>query len=277
MRKGKAVFISAVLLLVILFVYQYSEAQFQLKNIQFSNSYLLEQHDFQTLEKIAAQKFHYLARGKQSYAFLSDDGHYVLKFFDAHALRPFPFSGGSGGSQKEAGLFEGYRLGFLKNRENSGLIYVSLGADSSIPYSVSVRDRFGIAHQIPLNAVPFVLQVKAVPTRNVITALLHKGDLAQAKMRLRQIVDLYLDEYSRGVYDDDHNFMYNTGFVGERPIRIDLGRLTEDSAYRERAVYFEDLKKVAIDRVDGWMQRHFPHYRTEIVDNMRDKLAELNF
>jgi hypothetical protein len=275
---------SAILLLNCIFGYQFFDSQFKLKNIQFdfherASSSFIFLDDSTNFLPILKQHYTYLDRGKQSYVFVSEDGKYILKFFDARSLQPNPFSFSFSSikslKRKKKQLFEGYRIAYLKNREHSGILFMRLRADPSLNHHVLLTDRFGLIHQIPLNSVPFIIQIKAVPTRDLITSLLKKNNLSEVKMSLRKIINLYLDEYRRGIYDQDHNFMYNTGFVGNQPIRIDLGRLTEDVAFIQPEIYMHDLKKIALERVDGWMSRHFPQHRQEIIDDMQSKLQEI--
>jgi hypothetical protein len=283
---GKRVCLGIVVCLGCLYAYQFYQAQFRLNNIQFEGqapqpgALFGSLQEFSDLAPLFAQEFTYLDRGKQSYVFLSADGRYVLKFFDAYGWETGSLlSFGHDlqlSQQKQAQLFEGYRLAYLKDREHSGVLLMRLAPDPQLSQQVAVRDRFGFVHQIALGSVPFVLQARAVPTRVEISALLRAGELEGAKARLGQIIELYLEGYRRGIYDDDHKFMYNTGFVEGKAMRIDSGRLREDYKFMQPALFLEDLRKVALERVDGWMGRHFPAYRQEIGAYMQAKLEGLD-
>ena len=274
LSKFRSVILYALLLVGSFSAYEFYQRQFRIDTIRLSplpvSDFLPNEEEDAFLSSLFSQKFHYLDRGKQSFVFISEDGNYILKFFDAHALQK---SGDAG--RKQERLLEGYRLAYASEREHTGLLYVSLAEDSQLPYTVQLRDRFGMSHRIALKEVPFIVQAKAVPMRILISSLLDKGDCTQAKARFRQIVDLYLDQYQRGIYDDDHNFMYNTGFIGERPIRLDVGRLCQEEAFKKKEIFLSDLKKVAIGRLEGWMQRHFPAYREEIMADMHAKIKEI--
>lgn len=232
------------------------------------------------LKKIFSQSFQYLDRGKQSFVFLSEDQHYVLKFFDIHCLRsgnfPFLFPVEEDYCFKKLKqLFQGYEMGQLDDLKNTGLIFVQLAPDSSYHLHVTVIDRFHIAHDIDLSEVPFVLQQKAIPLRNLITLLLSQGNVEKAKQYFREVVDMYVDGYKRGIVDLDHNFMYNTGFVANQPIRIDLGRLQLDESVKNPKIFCKDLEKVVIRRLGEWLNRHFPFYREEILKDLQIKLGEV--
>lgn len=254
----------------LIYPYLFSQKYIEHKtNASFQAS--LDDKQLAEIKAIVRQPFAYLDRGKQSYAFISQDRRYVLKFFDNRCWKSKP-----GRCQRKLlRLLSGYRLAYGKDRDHSGLVFVQLDPNANLDVKANVMDRFGFRHEVDLSKVPFVLQHKAVPLRVVLTELLQQGDVAEAKQRLRQIIDMYVEEYQRGIYDRDHNFMYNTGFIEDKPVRIDVGRLRFDERYKDKQVYVEDLEKIALDRVGGWMQRHFPAYRNEILIDMQAKVKEV--
>lgn len=276
--------IAFIIALVVLLAFKVLDRQFR-----FSNIYLPQQQYQQAsisleqereLNDIFSQSFTYLDRGKQSFVFISSDGYYVLKFFDTYRVQEHPWwlfcQSPKKCSKKYERVLEGYRIAYDDDRLYAGVTYLQTGPVDLILPSIAVVDRFGFTHQIDLSSVPFAIQRAAVPTRDVISLLLDQGKVSDAKEKLREIVDMYVDEYSRGLYDRDHNFMYNTGFVENHPIRIDVGRLRRDERMKDPQVFLPDLEKVAIGRVEGWMQRHYPQYREEVVADMHLKLSGIS-
>lgn len=263
---------------------EFADQQFRIDNISFGAQKEAQgpnEEQLALLKNLFSQPFKYLDRGRQSFVFESEDGKYALKFFDARRLKgtksffltprdPERLA------RKKKHLLEGYKVAFLYDQKYSGLLYVHLGPSHSLNLKATVYDRFGIKHTIDLDHVPFVIQKKATTTRDVLTQLLEKGDLDEAKHKLRQIIDMYVDEYRLGIHDLDHNFMYNTGFVDGSPIRVDVGRLRKDETMKYPSVFSYDLEKIAIHRVGDWTQRHFPQYREELLQDMRAKLNEVS-
>lgn len=284
LKLFKSTLIVAGILILSIFAYSFFDRQFRLSNIKgewpLVSSLQFTEKQQALLKDIFFQSFRYLDRGKQSFVFVSEDQKYVLKFFDNRCLRSgsFPFLFPIDQEhcfRKLEQLFEGYRVAEAYDPGDTGLIFVQLAPDHSYRLNVSLFDRFGFEHTIDLAEVPFVLQEKAIPLRELITSLLNEGKVAEAERRLRQIIDMYVGGYRRGIVDLDHNFMYNTGFVGDRPLRIDLGRFQQDEKMKNPAVYRVDLEKIVIDRLGDWLQRHFPKYRREILEDMKQKLAEV--
>lgn len=261
--------------------FSFYDRQFKLSNVQGKwpsvEHQQITEKQLSLLQGAVSQPFRYLDRGKQSYVFVSQDQQYVLKFFDNRCLRSgtlsFFFSISEKRCQKKLSrLFRGYQTAAL-DPEHGGLLFVQLASDDSYHLPISVTDRFGISHEIDLAEIPFALQEKATPLRKLITRLLNDGKVEEAKSRLHQIVDMYVNGYKKGIVDLDYNFMYNTGFVGERPIRIDLGRLKESEEIKDPKVFSKDLEKVFVKRLGKWLKRHFPKYRDEILRDMRTKTA----
>lgn len=277
-RLFKILGVVAVLVVAGFFAFRVLDSQFCLKNIradiEHQNSVLSATIQLQ-LEKILNQQFNYLDRGKQSFVFASKDGRYVIKFFDMHCLKSenyFFFHSSEVCAKGILDLISGYRIAKEEISEHAGLIFVQLAPNDSLNFSINLTDRFGLKHEIDLSQVPFIIQKKAIPTRQVLTELLEKGDVKAAAADLRKIIDMYITEYHQGIYDRDHNFMYNTGFIDGFPIRIDVGKLRSDNRYKNPEYYRKDLQKVAIERVGDWFGRHFPQYQKEILSDMREKL-----
>lgn len=281
----KSLLLAAGILIAVVIAYSYYDRQFRLANIQgnWPTSYDVQiaPDKLPKLKEIVSQPFYYLDRGKQSFVFISQDQKTVLKFFDVRCMRsgmiPFLFSiGKKQCSKKLKRLFEGYQIANAHDSAYAGLLFLQLAADPSYHRQVTLIDRFGFKHDIDLSKVPFVLQEKATPLRQLITSLLEVGNVTEAKRRLRQIIDMYIDEYQHGIFDSDHNFMYNTGFVDERPLRIDLGRLHLDEKIKDPAVYQQDLEKIAVQRLGDWLERYSPRYRKEILEDVKLKLNEVS-
>lgn len=262
--------------------YRFYDQQFHIANITIAEGVGQGSEnsakDIQALEEIFSQPFHYLDRGKQSYAFVSTNGKYVLKFFDVRCLRSGAIPllapvGKKSCARKLRRLMQGYLVAQKYDRDNTGLLFVQLAPDDRYTIIVKVIDRFGLTHEIDVAKYPFALQLKAKPTREVITTLLSNGDVLGAITSLKHLIAMYVDEYQRGVRDLDHNIMYNTGFVGDNPIRFDVGRLTFSEENKNPIVYTKDLEKVVIGRVGEWLERYFPQYHDEILIELRKSIS----
>lgn len=242
----------------------------------------------QNLNDILKQNFHYIGKGAQSYAFTSDDGIYVLKFFKFKHLKPhwltaiLPNIGPLSNYKEQVRLrkiknfnsvFTGYKIAYDLHKEESGLVYIQLNP-THIVKKVTLIDKIGLEHSVDLGEVVFVIQKKGETTRTVLNELLKNGDVATAKHRIHQVFDLYLSEYRKGIYDRDHGIMHNIGFIGDQPFHLDMGKMSKDNAMKDPKVFQEDLIKVAA-KIEIWMHANYPQYYTEVVDDMENELSHI--
>lgn len=148
------------------------------------------------LKIILQQPFTYIGKGSQSYAFASEDGHYVLKFFKykhlrphwlVDALSPLPYFNAYRQKQikrkqrKLEHLFAGYHLAWSSLRDESGLIFIHLNQTQGLYPTATLYDKIGLKRSVPLDSVVFIVQKKAQTTRQLLDALLTKGDLPAAQ------------------------------------------------------------------------------------------------
>lgn len=238
---------------------------------------------------ILDQNFSYIGKGAQSYAFVSADGKYVLKFFKFKHLKPswfvdmlpncFPFQEYrdrqvSRKRRKLLGVFDGYRLAYEQHRKESGLIYVHLNVtEGAINKQVNVTDKIGINRTIDLDSVIFVLQECATTSRNVILGQLKKGRIEEAMASIYQLLDLYRSEYAKGILDHDHGVMHNTGFVGSRPIHLDVGKLHSEPEIMDSDNALQDLTKVAV-KIARKVREQTPKYYAYVVKEMESYISD---
>lgn len=255
--------------------YEKYQDDFNLKNITwdypFNFSWIpppLSPNEQQKIDQILSQKFSYLDKGHQVYAFESEDQKYVLKFINFSRLKPNPEWTQEQKTRFDR-VFKGFILAFQKDKENTALLYLNLLQTGMEGKKILIKTRFGKHYTVDLTNTVFVLQKKATPSRKVLKELKEKRDISKIKERLRQIIALYLDEYRRGIYDSDHNVLYNTGFIGDAAIRIDVGRLKADAEFKRAAIYKKDLEKIIDKRISRWLKLNLPEYHDEILLDLK--------
>lgn len=256
--------------------------------VKTSSSESLEQHT--EIDRILNQSFSWLGQGMQTYAFASEDGKYVLKIFKFKRLKtsswtPYLasipilkkyFDEAEQRRQRRIHqLFGGYEVAYTQDRSNTGLLYIHLHETESLHRNVTITDRLGRKHLIGLDGIRFAIQERASTTKQVLIDLLQRGDIAAVKRRIRSLFDMYMDEYRRGLLDNDQNILANTGFHGEVPLRIDMGRLENNPQARDPVVYKDDLSKIAKKRLNAWFLKHYPAIQPELAQDMQEKLSEL--
>lgn len=228
----------------------------------------------QQLTDILNQKFSYIGKGAQCYAFASEDEQYVLKFFKFKHLKPSlwvdllpsfgPFKDYKQScierkQRKLFGVFEGYDIAYRENRQDSELLYLHLVPTEHLHQAVTVVDKIGFERTINLDDVVFLVQKKGETLRTRLKQLLSQERLLEAEQAIASIVGMYISEYKKGVYDRDHGVMHNTGFVGSQPFHLDVGKFSKEERMREVDVYKKDLEHV-LWKIDRWVKTDYPQY-----------------
>jgi len=282
-------------LFILMRIYFRATDDFRLTNIKYEMPYHkeweiapLDQSENARLNAILDQKFHYIGKGAQSYVFGSDDGKYVIKFFKFKHLRPSWFIDAlpdisplkeykeniaKRKARKLYGVFNGYKLAYDSDKENSGLIFIQLNP-SNVHRDITLKDKLGFSRTVDLGDVVYVVQEKGVTLRNVLSQLLKEGDVATAKLRIGQIFNMYLSEYRKGILDHDHGVMQNAGFIGDRPIHLDIGKIHYDENISQPENYQKDLLKLAY-KMQFWIKNNFPQYYEPLVNDIEQKLSNI--
>lgn len=194
---------------------------------------------------VTHQPYRYLGKGLQAYAFISQDGEYVLKFFQQQRLREkslsshfFAYLFSSSFRQKAAAakhhrdeLFTSSKISFEEIGEETGILFVHLNKTENQMKNIRLTDAMGQSHKFNGDTVSFIIQRKADYVFPTFVQLMRQGDLPKAKQRLDQIFDLLLTLAKKGIVDGDYALIRNNnlGFVRERAIYIDTGHLTKKS------------------------------------------------
>jgi hypothetical protein len=234
----------------------------------------LQAGEHQRLVQIFDQKFSYIGKGAQCYAFVSEDQQYVLKFFKFKHLKPNllldwlpsipPFKGYKQSRVEKKKrqllrLFNGYDLAYRHYRKESELIYLHLKPTQYLQLQATVIDKLGFKQKINLDEVVFLIQKKGDMLSARLQQLLSQDHLEEAKQAVGRILKMYVLEYQRGMYDRDHGVMHNTGFIGEDPFRLDVGHLCLEASMQQVEVYKKDLKRV-VGEIDTWVKHVYPQY-----------------
>jgi hypothetical protein len=269
------------------YLYESESGDFRESNIIFDLPLRMESNTPKVLspgiKKLLDQKFTWIGHGHQVYAFGSADGKYVLKIFKIHKLKPswietslayVPFSDSHRNYRiekrlrREERLFKGYNVAYEYDKDLTGLIYVHLNAQNNKQLFVVLQDRFGFSHRINLEETIFAIQERAKKTKDVLKELLDNGKVELVKIHINQLLKMYLAEYQRGILDRDHNVVHNTGFVGMRPIRLDVGRLTLDDEIKNPEAYQKDLDNIIHKRILPWINKNYPQHYVSIKESV---------
>ncbi len=249
----------------------------------------LSQAESAELDQALTQKFHYIGHGGQCFAFASDDDRYVIKFFKHRIRKPYSYFYSATlpspleklrARKYQKALFKHRRdftsckIAFEDLREETGLLYVHLNKGTQLNRTVAIRDKLGIEHQLPLDEVEFVVQRKAELVYAKIADIMAERDPAAARAALHGILDVIISRCKKGVFDEDPRIHCNFGFLGDRPIFIDVGRFTRDPSRKDPAVYNADIQAIT-KRFRHWLEEDYPELVTTLDEEIHALPAEI--
>lgn len=232
------------------------------------------------LHKILDQPFYYLDKGAQAYVFASADGETVIKFFRMYrktipfwmkavcfpqVLQPFKVRKII---EKQKGLhkdFQSYKLALEEMKEETGLLYLHLNKTSHLNKSLRIYDKLGIAHDLNMDEMEFLVQKRAKLVYPAVDSLVKVEGIDAAKEAIGALVNLLHFRCQKGIFDKDPNIATNFGFLGRLPIQIDIGRFSYND--RAKRVYKDEILRVT-DKFRKWLEANHPglseHLQEEI-------------
>lgn len=218
------------------------------------------------------QPYTYLGKGCQSYVFASEDGRYVIKFFKYQRYRlqgwlvhfpPLPAIVKYRQEKLEKkwkkvdGFVQSWKVAFENLKDETGLIIVHLNKTSHLNKQVVIYDKIGQKHLVDLDQMEFCIQRRADLLCKSLLDFKAKGDLKGAQGLIRQLLNLILSEYARGLADNDHALMQNTGVAQGRPLHIDVGQFVFNEAVKEPRVFHQELFTKTY-KFKMWLRENYP-------------------
>lgn len=225
------------------------------------------------------QPFHYLAKGAQSYVFVSEDGQTVVKFFRLYHLLPplwikmlhfppkmqlFKLRKMLAKREELEKDFDSYLLAYQQMREETGLLYVHLNKTSHLKQKITLYDRLNIAHTLDLDQMEFLVQKKAELVYPRIDVIAQKEGLESAKSAITNLVRLLNLRCQRGIFDKDPDLNTNFGFIDKTPVQIDIGRFQPDEREQSSAAQREEILRIT-DHFRQWLDQKYPPLSTHLL------------
>jgi hypothetical protein len=184
----------------------------------------------QKIKEILGSRFKFLGEGAQAFAFESADGKYVLKFFKMRRFTPSTADYLCPHVVRRRlknlrWVFNGYKIAYDHFRQDTGLVFIHLAKTDHLNQTALLVDDKGKEHTIDLDKTEFVLQEKAELLFDRLAKLHKSGDREGAQKSTAAVLELVKRRIDQGYADRDKGVSNNYGFVGDRPIQLDIGRL----------------------------------------------------
>ncbi len=242
-------------------------SEFCLHNIQSSLSY---REDWATcdpdehLQDAWNQPYMYLGNGAQCYAFVSQDGKYVLKFFKMKHLTPkswlkaiplipkqYRFQKLNLRQQRLDQTFGAFKMAYDEFRIESGLLFVHLNRTHSLNKRALLQ-KGNKQWNVNLDEVPFILQERGELIYKHLNRLITEGDYYATQTAIRSVQDFFTHRNAKGFADLDSGISKNYGFVGNRVVQIDIGRLRHKKDLNE---YEQALSRRGEEKFLQWAKQ----------------------
>jgi hypothetical protein len=226
------------------------------------------------------QPFFYLGHGAQSFAFVSADGKYVLKFYRHNRARhpliflapllPVPLKKSllathAKRQNKRQKDFSSYLLAYHHLAKETGLLGLHL--NPSPVGKVKLYDKIGVEHIVDLGQMQFIFQKQAEPTYAAIEKWISQGKIEYAKEQLSQMITLLKARCQKGIFDKDPDLKTNFGFTDEGPIQFDIGRFKYDPKMADSNHCRDELIRIT-DRLCKWLETKMPALSIHIQEEI---------
>lgn len=211
--------------------------------------------------------FHYLGNGAQGIVFESEDQKYVLKFFKMKHLTAkkwlkylparsdYRFRKTERREKRLEALFSIFKTAYEQFPEETGLKMVHLNQTEHLKKKIRLIDKKNKEWEVDLDTVPFVVQERAELFFSRLEAEIQKQDFGRAKSCIAAALRFIEERSQKGYTDLDSGFGNNYGFVGDKIIQIDIGRMVQGSSDEQ-----ERVRK----QIFHWVEKHHPFLTAEI-------------
>lgn len=273
-------------------IYSYLTDGFSVKDISSNFDYnpefdvhTLATEEHQQLDKALNQSYYYLAKGKQSFVFLSQDGQYVIKFFNYQQMGPeswidyFPPVQNILKYPKEEFIkkqkfderYTSWKLAFDNLKDETGLLYVHLNKSNNIQKKLFIYDKIGLSHLIELDQTVFCIQRRTDLLSQTLLQYKQNGNLKEAQELIVNLLKLFASEYQKELCDKDISWMRHTGILQDgRPIKLNIGKFVKDQQIKIPIIQYHHLfhqtRKLQI-----WLNNQYP----ELADFLENQLKRV--
>ncbi len=236
-------------------------------------------------KRAVQQKYTYFGRGGQAYIFFSQDQNYVIKLFKQekfqvplwlkivhvpYLLDRYKAKKAFRRDDKLFRDFTSYKTAFEELHDETGLLYVHLNKTQFWKQQLKLVDRLGIEHLVDLDSLDFVVQRRAELVYDRITRLMREKKPEEAKKAVRQIVNLIVERCQKGFRDRDPNIRTNCGFIGERAVKIDVGRFERNETMKKKENIHNDLLRITLP-FKTWLHEEYPELSAYLEEELKSR------
>lgn len=241
------------------------------------------------LKELFAHPFTYLGSGNHCYAFESEDGKYVLKFFKQKHMRtqsfidflPMPakmlfyskkkYLRRKGQRDKS---YTSYKIAYEQLKKETGVFYLHLNKTDQFHQNVTLIDQNGQEHSVPIDQMEFLIQHKAQVGYKRLEDLFSAGNREDALESIASLLTVITRRMEKGYHDKDLQFFKNFGFIGNQAIEIDIGELRPLEKRKNSLEMQAELTEISLQLLD-WTKAHHPEYQSDVATLVDDMINQV--
>lgn len=211
----------------------------------------------QEVHQALTQSYSYLGKGAQSYAFVSEDGLYVIKLFKHQHLKEPIWNRYLPKNTRRASayrkqfkletLFNSYKIAYEELSQETGVLFAHLNTQDKLTTTLFI-DMMGRSYALDLGKTTFVLQRRA----QLITQAMQNAGPKEAKLIYDQAMATVLSRCQKGYIDTDPAFIQNWGVTDSGDvIQIDAGRVMKKENFS-----VEERVRQETAQLDTWCKEN---------------------
>lgn len=251
----------------------------KIQNNTFDTAQISSSEEERAALEMLEAPYTYLARGKQSFVFLAQDGKSVLKLLNNHyqsKIAKLSWLPSIRWRDQELSYFKSkmdqvassYRLSNEELKNETGVLYLHLNRSSHLRKTVTIIDKLGIRHEIDLDSTAFILQKSATLAYPQFEAWLSKGDLASAKKGISSLLALVRTRLKKELTDKDPLIRTNIGFIDGKASFLDLGPFSKNDAVKPTASKEAELDKIT-HSLKNWLEKRDPQLALFLEEELK--------
>jgi hypothetical protein len=263
------------------FFSQISPRSYQLQETTFSPHYNPE--EMLEIRHHLNQPYKYLGKGAQIYAFLSEDGKYVLKIFKQKHLSfsfleewVYSLPGMENLREKRIAkhksrwsfLISSIALAQEELKDETRLVYIHFRPTIGVLPQALLYDKLGFSYLVDLDHNLFFLQEYTVTLAHALST----WDEAKIKTGLSNLIDALLERSKKGVQELDHKILDNIGFIGTKPVLVDVGNFVARNDLQDPAVYIPILHHDVKPLIE-FLEKYHPSLAIWFKKELQNKIA----
>ena len=222
------------------------------------------------IENVLSQPFYYFAKGHHAYAFISEDGKYILKFLRAIKFqRPFidswflSFAKQKKHPQKKRLHFimKSHELASYPLQEQTAVYYLHFHKTEVLQKPICLIDKMHRRFYLDANNFCYVVQNKVELFEEILPELVKKKDDETIKDMIHAYFTVIFLRCQKNIMNKDRGgWGRNYGVIEgcNRAYEIDIGSYTVMENLNTSQKTFEEIEQCSRD-FRKWIQSHVPH------------------